>query len=211
MDCDFGLHGFQYLFTHRPENHGLRFCQKSEDQHSTYSGKATLQVTGEYIVHDKTNNTNLRARKHRIAVVDDHPVVLEGLEQLINREDDLIVCVKAGNGKKALEAVRKQQVDLVIIDMLLENTTGVQVTIDLKSRYPNLYVLVLSMSDDPYHVKCAFQAGARGYITKDEVSEKIIVAIRHVLRGEIYVGKRIARQFSKRTVLSWTLEADAED
>jgi len=211
VDCNFGLHGFQHLFTHRPENHGLRFCQKSEDQHSTCSGKATLQVTGEYIVHDKTNNTNLRARKHRIAVVDDHPVVLEGLEQLINREDDLIVCVKAGNGKKALEAVRKQQVDLVIIDMLLENTTGVQVTIDLKSRYPNLYVLVLSMSDDPYHVKCAFQAGARGYITKDEVSEKIIVAIRHVLRGEIYVGKRIARQFSKRTVLSWTLEADAEN
>jgi len=168
-------------------------------------------MAGENIVHDKTNNTNLPARKHRIAVVDDHPVVLEGLEQLINREDDLIVCMTACNGKKALESVRKQQVDLVIIDMLLENTTGVQVTIDLKSRYPNLYVLVLSMSDDPYHVKCAFQAGARGYITKDEVSEKIIVAIRHVLRGEIYVGKRIARQFSKRTVLSWTLEADAEN
>ena len=168
-------------------------------------------MAGKNIVNNKKNNVSLPARKHRIAVVDDHPVVLEGLEQLINREDDLIVCVKAGNGKKALEAVRKQQVDLVIIDMLLENTTGVQVTIDLKSRYPNLYVLVLSMSDDPYHVKCAFQAGARGYITKDEVSEKIIVAIRHVLRGEIYVGKRIARQFSKRTVLSWTLEADAEN
>jgi DNA-binding NarL/FixJ family response regulator len=112
---------------------------------------------------------------------------------------------------KALEAVSKQQVDLVIVDMLLENTTGVQITIDLKSRCPNLFVLVLSMSDDPYHVKRAFQAGARGYVTKDEVSEKIIVAIRHVLRGEIYVGKKIARQFSKRTVLSWTLETDTEN
>jgi DNA-binding NarL/FixJ family response regulator len=168
-------------------------------------------MAGENIVNNKKNNISLPARKHRIAVVDDHPVVLDGLEQLINQEDDLIVCVKAANGKKALEAVRKQQVDLVIIDMLLENTTGVQITLDLKSRCPNLYVLVLSMSDDPYHVKCAFQAGARGYITKDEVSEKIIVAIRHVLRGEIYVGKRIARQFSKRTLLSWTLEADAEN
>jgi len=161
-------------------------------------------------VDDKTKNTNFQARKHRIAVVDDHSVVLEGLEQLINREDDLMVCVKAGNGKEALKAVCKQQVDLAIVDMLLENTTGVQITIDLKSRCPNLYVLILSMSDDPYHVKCAFQAGARGYITKDEVSEKIIVAIHRVLRGEIYIGRRIARQFSKKTILSWTLEADAE-
>jgi DNA-binding NarL/FixJ family response regulator len=160
-------------------------------------------------VDSKTNNTNLQASKYRIAVVDDHPVVLEGLEQLINQQDDLIVCVKAGNGKEALAAVSKQQVDLAIVDMLLENTTGVQITIDLKSRCPDLYVLILSMSDDPYHVKRAFQAGARGYITKDEVSEKIIAAIRRVLRGEIYVGKRIARQFSKKTVLSWTLEADA--
>lgn len=160
---------------------------------------------------DKKNNTNLRAGRRRIAVVDDHPVVLEGLEQLINREKDLIVCVKVGNGKETLEAVSKQQIDLAIVDMLLENTTGVQITLDLKSRYPNLYVLILSMSDDAYHVKRAFRAGARGYITKDEVSEKIITAIRRVLRGEIYVGKRIARQFSKKTVLSWTLEADTEN
>ncbi|UCG47944.1 MAG: response regulator transcription factor [Phycisphaerales bacterium] len=158
---------------------------------------------------DKKNSTNLQAGRRRIAVVDDHPVVLEGLEQLINREEDLIVCVKVGNGKETLEAVGKQQIDLAIVDMLLENTTGVQITIDLKSRCPNLYVLILSMSDDPYHVKRAFKAGARGYITKDEVSEGIITAIRRVLRGEIYIGKRIARQFSKKTVLSWTLEADA--
>jgi DNA-binding NarL/FixJ family response regulator len=161
-------------------------------------------------VNDKKNNTNLQDGRCRIAVVDDHPVVLEGLEQLINREDDLIVCVKVGNGKEASEAVRKQKVDLAIVDMLLENTTGVQITTDLKSRYPDLYVLILSMSDDPYHVKRAFQAGARGYITKDEVSEGIITAIRRVLRGKIYVGKRIARQFSRKTILSWTLEADTE-
>jgi DNA-binding NarL/FixJ family response regulator len=162
-------------------------------------------------VDDKTDNTTLQARKRRIAVVDDHPVILEGLEQLINWEDDLIVCVKAGNGKEALEAVSEQRVDLAIVDMLLENTTGVQITIDLKSRRPNLHVLILSMSDDPYHVKRAFQAGARGYLTKDEVSENIIAAIRCVLRGKIYVGKRIARQFSRKTIASWILDADTED
>ena len=154
---------------------------------------------------------DIGARKARIAVVDDHPVVLEGLAQLVNREDDLLVCVQADNAKEALKAIRKQQVDLVVVDMLLKDTTGIQITIELKSRWPNLYVLILSMSDDPYHVKRAFQAGARGYLTKDEVSEKIILAIRRVLGGGIYIGKRIARQFSRRTIAGWVLDADTED
>ena len=146
-----------------------------------------------------------------IVLVDDYPVVLEGLEQIINREDDLEVCGTAGNSKHALEAVEGRQVDLVIIDMLLKNTTGVQVTEKLRLRYPSSYVLILSMSDEPYHVKRAFQAGARGYLTKDEVSEEIILAIRRVLEGDIYVGKRIARQCSKKAIASWTLETDTKD
>jgi DNA-binding NarL/FixJ family response regulator len=162
-------------------------------------------------VNDKKNSINLGARKNRIAVVDDHPVVLEGLEQLINREDDLVVCATAGNAENALEAIRRQLVDLVIVDMLLKNTTGVQVAKKLRSQYPSLHILILSMSDDPYHVKRAFQVGARGYITKDEASEKIIVAIRRVLGGDIYVGKRIARQCSKKAIAGWILEADTED
>jgi DNA-binding NarL/FixJ family response regulator len=161
-------------------------------------------------VNDKKNSMNLGARKTRITVVDDHPVVLKGLEQLINREDDLVVCATAGNTKDALEAVRKKQVDLVIVDMLLKNTTGVQVTEKLKAQYPSLHILILSMSDDPYHVKHAFQAGARGYITKDEVSEKIIVGIRKVLKGGIYVSKKLSQKFSRQTIVNWILESDAK-
>ena len=160
---------------------------------------------------NKKNNMNIKDRIKRITVVDDHPVVLEGLEQLINREDDLVVCATAGNAKDALEAVKKEQVDLVIVDMLLRDTTGIQITIELKSRWPNLYILILSMSDDQHHVKGAFQAGARGYLTKDEISEKIILAIRCVLGGEIYIGKRIAQQFSRKTIASWILEADTKE
>ena len=167
--------------------------------------------SGEYIVNDKKNSMSLPVRKNRIVVVDDHPVVREGLEQIINREDDLVVCATAGNSKRALEAVEERQVDLVIIDMLLKNTTGVQVTKKLRFRYPNLYILMLSMSDAPHHVKRAFQAGARGYITKDEVSETIIIAIRRVLKGDIYVGKRIARLCSKKAIARWILEAENED
>ena len=128
-----------------------------------------------------------------------------------NAHIDLEVCGTAGNSKHALEAVEGRQVDLVIIDMLLKNTTGVQVTEKLRLRYPSLYVLILSMSDEPYHVKRAFQAGARGYLTKDEVSEEIILAIRRVLEGDIYVGKRIARQCSKKAIASWILETDTKD
>ena len=160
---------------------------------------------------DKKNNISLSARKNRIAVVDDHPVVLEGLAQLVNREDDLLVCVKADNEKEALEAIRKQQVDLVIVDMLLKNTTGVQVTEKLRSRYPSLHILILSMSDDRHHVKGAFQAGARGYITKDEVSENIIAGVRQILKGQIYISKKLAQKFSKRTIVSWILQAAAEN
>jgi DNA-binding NarL/FixJ family response regulator len=107
--------------------------------------------------------------------------------------------------------MRRQSVDLVIVDMLLKNTTGVQVTEKLRFRYPSLHIPILSMSDATHHVRRSFQAGARGYITKDEVSEKIIIAIRRVLEGDIYVGKKIARQCSKKAIASWILEADTKD
>jgi DNA-binding NarL/FixJ family response regulator len=136
----------------------------------------------------------------RILIVDDHPVVRTGLTQLINQEPDLVVCAEAGNAKQALEAIEKQHVDLAIVDMLLENTTGIQVTKDLKSRCPGLRVLILSLSDEPYYIKGAFQAGARGYITKEEAAEEIINAIRQLLDGKIYLSGRVALKFTRKTL-----------
>ncbi len=170
-----------------------------------------MEVAGEHTVNDNKADISLPNRRTRIAVVDDHPAILEGLEQLINQENDLLVCVKAGNKKEALDAIKRQEVDLVIVDMLLKNTTGVKVTEKLRSRYPSLHILILSMSDDQHHVKGAFQAGARGYITKDEVSARIITGIRQVLTGGIYVSKKLARKFSRRTIVGWISEAEAED
>lgn len=162
-------------------------------------------------MNDEKKNVNLGTARTRIAIVDDHPVVLEGLTQLINREDDLVVCATAGNAKQAMETLEGQDVDLAIVDMLLQRTTGIQVTRKLRSRYPGLHILILSLSDDSDYVKGAFQAGARGYITKDEVSEKIIAGIRGVCKGEIYVSKRLSRKFSKQTIGGWILEGDAEN
>ena len=143
---------------------------------------------------------NIGAGKTRITIVDDHPIVLEGLAQLINQQDDLVVCAKAGNAKQALEAVKKQHIDLAIVDMLLKNTTGIQLTKSLKSKCPDIRILILSMSDEPYYIKHAFQAGAQGYITKDEVADEIISAIRQVLNGKIYLSTRLAEKFPRRTI-----------
>lgn len=135
--------------------------------------------------------------KTRILVVDDHPIVREGLTQLINHEPDLEVYAEAENADQAIKAVKEQQVDLALIDMLLKNTTGTQVTKELKLIYPNLLVLIFSMSDEPLYVRHAFEAGAAGYITKDEMSEKIISAIHRVLKGKIYLSEKLSQKFSK--------------
>jgi DNA-binding NarL/FixJ family response regulator len=144
----------------------------------------------------KDQDENNQTRK-RVLIVDDHPVVREGLMQFINQEPDLVVCAEAESAKQALKIAERQQIDLAVVDMLLRNTTGIQVTKELKSKYPNLFVLILSMSNDTYYVINAFQAGARGYITKDEVSEKIIDAIRQVLKGNVYLSEKLAKKFSK--------------
>ena len=138
--------------------------------------------------------------RKRILIVDDYPVVREGLTQFINQQADLVVCAEAGNAEQALEAIEKQHVDLAIVDMLLKNTTGIQLTKSLKSKCPDVRVLIFSMSDEPYYIKHAFQAGAQGYITKEEVADEIINAIRQLLDGKIYLSDCVAQKFPRRTL-----------
>jgi DNA-binding NarL/FixJ family response regulator len=145
----------------------------------------------------KKNSRTSAAEKIKILVVDDHPIVLDGLAELLNHEKGLVVTARAGNAAQAIKAVKKQRIDLAIIDMLLKNTTGIQVTKNIKAICPNIVVLIFSMSDEPSYIKQAFEVGARGYITKDELSEKIIDAIRKVLDGGIYLNNRLAKKFKK--------------
>jgi DNA-binding NarL/FixJ family response regulator len=148
-------------------------------------------------VSKKRNNTNLAARTTRILVVDDHPIVCDGLAELLNHEADMVVSAKTGNIAEAIKAVKKQRIDLAIVDMLLKDETGVQATKKIKALCPNLIVLIFSCSDEPQYVEQAFAAGARGYILKEEVSEKIVVAIRQVLQGKVYLSKSLAKKFPK--------------
>jgi len=146
-------------------------------------------------MNKKKNNTNPAAGKIRILVVDDHPIVQNGLAELLNQEADLRVTVKVGNLIEAVQAVKKQPFELALVDMLLKKTTGIQVTRKIKAICPDLIVLIFSMSDELQYVKQAFEAGAGGYILKEELSEKILMAIRQVLAGKVYVSRRIAKQF----------------
>jgi DNA-binding NarL/FixJ family response regulator len=155
-------------------------------------------MTSGDIVNEKKNSKSPGIVKTKILVVDDHPIVRDGLALLINYETDLAVIASAGNAAQAVKAVGKHPIDLAIVDMLLKDTTGDQVTQKIKTICPYLIVLIFSMSDDLHHIRQAFKAGARGYITKDELSEKIIYAIRRVLKGKTYLSKQLSKMFTKR-------------
>jgi DNA-binding NarL/FixJ family response regulator len=156
-----------------------------------------MKAACEHSMSEKKSIKTLAARKIQILVVDDHPMVLEGLAELLNCEADMVVSAMAGSAAEAMKAVKKQRFDLALIDLLLKDATGVQVAKKIKALYPNLIVLIFSVNDEMRYIKQAFEAGARGYITKDELSEKIVDAIRQVLDGEIYLNKRLAEKFPK--------------
>ena len=137
-------------------------------------------------------------RKSRILIVDDHAVVRQGLRLLINQEPDLVVCADAENAAEALEAIEKQRVDLAIIDISLDGPNGIQLTERIKSQHPNLPVLVLTMHDEELYVKRAFQAGAKGYVTKHEAAGTVITAIRLMLSGKDYISETMRQKFLKK-------------
>jgi DNA-binding NarL/FixJ family response regulator len=112
----------------------------------------------------------------------------------------LSLITKAGNAAEAIKAVKKERIYLAIVDMLLKNTTDVQVTKKIKVICPNLIVLIFSMSDELRYIKQAFEAGARDYITKDEISEEIVNAIRQILKGQIYISRGLLKNLPKEEV-----------
>lgn len=135
--------------------------------------------------------------KTKILVVDDHPIVRDGLALLIDCQADMVVVARAGTAAQAILGVKKHAIDVAIVDMLLKQTTGADITRKIKALRPNLIVLIFSMSDERFHIQQAFEAGAVGYITKDEISESIIDAIRQVLDGKPYLSEQLSKLFTK--------------
>ena len=141
----------------------------------------------------KQDNTN--ENKTQILLVDDHPVVRDGLTTIINHERDLNVCGEADDAHEAMKAAAELKPDIVVVDISLKNSDGIELTKTIKSKYPKLPVVVLSVHDESVYAERALIAGAKAYLMKDAVSENIVKAIRTVLSGEIYVSNTISKKF----------------
>ncbi len=133
-----------------------------------------------------------RPEKYQILIVDDHPIVRQGLAQLIDQEEDLHICGQAEDAHQAMRAIRELQPDLVIVDVTLRTTSGIDLIKDIKIQYPEVPVLTLSMHDEALYAERALRAGAKGYIMKQEATEEVVTAIRRVLAGTVYVSQGMA-------------------
>jgi len=127
----------------------------------------------------------------RIVIVDDHPLLRKGVGQLINNEKDLMVVGEAEDAAKALTTIELAQPDVALIDISLGGASGIELLKNIKARFPKLQVLVLSMHDESVYAHRALRAGASGYIMKQEATEKVLTALRKVLRGEVYLSERL--------------------
>jgi len=132
--------------------------------------------------------------KAKVLVVDDHPIVRQGLVQLINQQADLMVCWQGEEPAKAFEAVGTTRPDILVVDISLKSGSGLELIKNVKATHPNLPALVLSMHDELLYAERALRAGARGYIMKQEAIDKVLGAIRHVLKGELYLSAEMNRR-----------------
>ena len=138
--------------------------------------------------------------KTRVFLVDDHPMVRERLADAIHQEPDLTVCGEAESRHQALDAIATTHPNLVIIDLTLKDSHGLELVKDIHARYPKLVMLVVSMHDELLHAERVIRAGARGYITKQEATRKIMLAIRTILNGDIYLSERAAAHIAANSV-----------
>jgi DNA-binding NarL/FixJ family response regulator len=141
-----------------------------------------------------------KPHKSRVFLVDDHPLVREHLRALIAREADLAVCGEAEDAPSALALIREQVPDLVILDISLKRSNGLELIKSLKELRPNLPVLVLSMHDEMLYAERSLRAGAMGYITKEEATMNILSAIRRILGGQVYLSDRMAGRMMRKMV-----------
>jgi DNA-binding NarL/FixJ family response regulator len=147
-------------------------------------------------------SSNTVGRKSCVFIVDDHPLVREGLTNLINRQDDLVVCGEAKNSAQAIEGIMKAQPDVALIDISLTNESGLELVKQLGKQFPQVALIVLSMHDETLYAERALRAGARGYVMKHETSKSVLASIRRVIGGGVYVSERIVDRMALRSSLS---------
>jgi len=138
--------------------------------------------------------------KHRILVVEDHAVVRDGFIALINRAPDLEVCASAESAAGALGAMAEHKPEVVIADLMLKEGNGLDLIKSAKNLYPGLLILIISMQDEEIYAERCVKAGAAGYIMKHAATEEFLDAIRHILKGEIYLSKKMNARMLRKIV-----------
>ena len=133
--------------------------------------------------------------KARVIVVDDHPLFRERLCQLINDEQDMEICGEAENALPALQIIRETSPNLAIVDITLKTSSGLELVKNIRALSIGVPVLVLSMHDELLYAERALRAGAMGYITKSEEAAEVILAVRSVLAGKIYLSQEMTSTF----------------
>ena len=140
------------------------------------------------------------SKNSRVLLVDDHPIVRQGLALLIDRESDLCVCGEAEGAHSAFHAITTLRPDMVVLDISLNGPDGLDVLKEIRTNTTNLPVLILSMHDESIYAERAMRAGANGYIMKQEATEKVLVAIRRILQGEVYLSDRLTNTMLEQYV-----------
>lgn len=134
---------------------------------------------------------NRSHKRKKVLVVDDHPIVREGLSYLIDEEEDITVCGSAEDIPQAIKAIKNLKPDVVMVDISLENSSGLELIKDIKVQFPGLPILALSVHTETFYAERAIRAGAKGYITKQEATKRVITAIRTVLEGGLYLSQKM--------------------
>lgn len=146
------------------------------------------------------SRTNPSTPKCKVFLVDDHPIVRQGLALFIDREPDLMVCGEADDATSALQAIGEATPDFVVLDISLDGPDGLELLKTLRVRYPSLPVLVLSMHDESLYAERALRAGANGYIMKQEATDRVLTAIRQILGGDVYLSDRLTKRMLQQFV-----------
>ena len=137
--------------------------------------------------------------KKTVLVIDDHPLIRQGVAMLINQQEDMEVCGEAEDMHAAMQCIAQKRPDVVILDISLKGPDGLDLLKAIRTKDPGLPVLILSMHDEAIYAERALRARANGYIMKQEATEKVLVAVRRIMGGEVYLSdamsKKMLQQF----------------
>ncbi|MDO9199140.1 response regulator transcription factor [Rhodoferax sp.] len=149
-------------------------------------------------MNNNNDNTARKQEKTRIMMVDDHPLMREGMARFLNLQEDLDLCCEAGSAEEALAIVADCNPALAIIDISLNGESGLDLIKTLRRRYPELALLAISMHDESVFAERALRVGANGYLMKKEATGNILLAVRQVLAGDIYLSAAMHGRLAQR-------------